>query len=238
MDVICEQIKKNGEKCKYLAKWKVKLNDDQDYNLSLCGIHSRKKDRIKLIVDNTNLEKKEKNSNDNTDKIEMIMEDNEILFKNGDNFDQLDYEVIKSSGTYILKCNKKSFDVKLYINTPFKINNGTYNKYKGKTDNYIVLKNKYYFEFIEDIEKKLQENIKKNKILDSTKFDFSSTIKYNNKNNDKYIVLPINNNYVKVKEYEKGILHIKFNKLWIKNNKFGLSCNVTNIFKKKIKYMT
>ena len=31
MSETCEQIKKNGEKCTFIAKWKVKLNNEQEY---------------------------------------------------------------------------------------------------------------------------------------------------------------------------------------------------------------
>lgn len=232
MSETCEQIKKNGEKCTFIAKWKVKLNNEQEYIHLMCGIHSKEKDRVQsehnnpnyitqIITNSINLKSKK---NDNIkDKIEIIIGDNKILFE--DNiFNQLKYEIIKNKRNYILKCNKKDFEIKLHLNSYFKVNKGKYNKYKGKYDNYIILKNELFFDFIEKFEEKIQKDIIGNNV-DLCKNNFLSIIKKYN-NNKKYIILHTNNTFIKTKGYNKGILHIIFDKIWKNKNNYGLSCDI------------
>lgn len=220
MDGICEQIKKDGKKCTYMAKWKVKLNNEQNYNKLMCGIHSKNLEKIMIDKDKTNSKKEKKYNEDNKDKIKIIVEDEIIQFDNNV-FDGLNYEIVKNKRTYTLKINEKDFYIKLYINSSFFVN-------KGKFKNYIILKNNCFFDFIEETQKNIQEYIKEKYV--NFKYNFSSIIKYNSYYNNKYITLYIDNNFIKCKEYKKGILYISFNNLFIKKENYGISCNVINIF--------
>lgn len=222
MDEICEHTKKDGNKCTYMAKWKVKLNNEQNYNKLMCGVHSKNMDKAMIVKDKTNSKKEKKCNEDNKDKIEIIVEDEIIQFENNV-FDRLNYEIVKNKRTYTLKFNEKDFYIKLYINTSFFVN-------KGKFKNYIILKNNCFFDFIEKTQKNIQEYIKEKYV--NFKYNFSSIIKYNNYYNNKYITLYIDNKFIKCKEYKKGILYISFNNLFIKKENYGISCNVTNIFNK------
>lgn len=220
MNGICEQIKKDGKKCTYIAKWKVKLNNEQDYNKLMCGIHSKNKEKTMIIKDKANSRKDEKIIEDNKDKIEIILSNKIIQFENNV-FDKLNYDIVKNKRTYTLKYNKEDLYIKLYINSSFSVN-------KGKYKNYIILKNDLLFEFIEVIQEYIQEYIEEKKI-NLCKYNFSPVIKYND-NNNKYIILYIDNNFIKCKQYKNGILYINLNKLWVKKEKYGVYCNITNIY--------
>lgn len=217
MEGICERIKKNGEKCTYIAKWKVAFNNEQNYNKLMCGIHSKNMEKSR--INNKTYSKKEKISNEyNEEKIEIIIEDEIIQFDNNF-FNKFNYEIIKNKRSYISKIKEKNFYIKLYNDTSFDVK-------KGKYKNYIILKNNYFFNFIEETEKKIQDCIKEKYI--NFKYEFSTIIKYNN--NNKYIILYIDNDFIKCKQYKKGILYIYLNNLCIKKGNYSISCNVTNIY--------
>lgn len=82
---LCDDEKKNGNKCNKPAKFKIRLENEIEYIHPRCGIHSKKiNDKDKILLDNINQENKESNKdlsnviNHFNEKIDINENENEV----------------------------------------------------------------------------------------------------------------------------------------------------------------
>jgi hypothetical protein len=95
----CDDVdKKNNEKCKSPAKWKVKKKDEKEYIHPRCGRHSRNMDKI--LIENTNKIKSEKKKRGRKTKLSNNEENNELKINiEKDKTDESEIDVIYSKNS-------------------------------------------------------------------------------------------------------------------------------------------